>query len=148
MCWGSSGANAITTLSPIEAEAGSIFENNLLVGGSMFFLGAITGGVYGCIVLLVNGYLVGELVQYLFASNMHFNLVTGLLPHIGLEIAGLICFAVPGFIPVCELVCWMKNGSMSKPLKSIVRTVCVLFVLGTVSLLAASLIEGTISVVK
>lgn len=145
--WGAGGANEIDSLSPAEAEPFSIFRNNFLVGISIIFLGGITGGIYGCAVLFVNGYLLGELLQYLWLEKMYQYMLMGLLPHMGLELVGLISFVILGFVPIGELGCWMKNGRMTLPLKDLVKRVSVLFLFGAASLLAASLIEGTVSVV-
>lgn len=145
--WGAGGTTEIDALSPTEAEAASIFGNNLLVGVSIVFLGSVTGGVYGCVVLLVNGYLLGELLQYLFAEKMYQAMVTGLLPHLGLEVVGLIGFVMLSFLPVGELVCWMKNGRMSMRLSALAKRAALLFGFGMVSLLLAAIVEGNVSMV-
>lgn len=145
--WGLSGACGIDSLNPVEADAFLVFWNNFLVGVSMVFLGWTTGGIYGCIVLLVNGYLVGDLLQYLLAENRYSDIMSGLLPHVGIEVVGLICFAVVGFVPMRELIVWMKKGTLSMPVKYIFRNVGVLFLLGTMSLAVAAVIEGNVSAV-
>lgn len=122
-----------------------VFANNIKVGISMMCIGAVSGGVYGLGVLMMNGYIVGELVQFLRASGQGELIVRGIMPHIGLELAGLIYFAVIGFIPVVLLYHWIRNKQQDGTVIVLVKKTVWLFAVGSTLLFAAAVLECNIS---
>lgn len=144
---GSFGKGQINNLNPNNAKAMSIFINNFLVGISIMFIGSITGGVYGVSALFINGYIVGKLVRYLVDTNATKYILTGIMPHIWLELLGLIIFSIIGFYPIYELIHWMKKGKLSSHAKYILAKIFLMFCFGSVFLLLAAIIESYVSTV-
>ncbi len=144
---GAIAGNEIESITPMEANASDIFQNNILVGASMLFIGAITGGAYSCAALVVNGYLVGKLLRFLFAEEMYASFVTGLMPHLGIEMLGLLCFASVAFVPACELRSWLLNGRTHSTIKELALSIGAIMLLGTGLLFVAAVVESRISVV-
>lgn len=147
---GAFGESGVTSIQPEESQgAFAIFLNNIKVGISMLFLGAISGGVYGIAILCLNGFIVGELMQYLLSNDEANMIALGLLPHMGIEVCGLAFFSAIGCIPIVELVKWLRLRENYKKeefiygLKDMVKG----GTMGTLLLFIASLIEGYISCV-
>lgn len=145
------GECSVTSIQPEESQGAiAIFLNNIKVGISIFFLGAFSGGVYGIAILCINGYVVGELMQYLLSVHEANLVILGLLPHMGIEVFGLAFFSAIGSIPIVELVKWLRLRENYKKeefigmLKDILKG----GIMGTLLLFIASLIEGYISCVK
>lgn len=124
-----------------------IFRNNLLVGASMLCIGAITGGAYSCAALVANGFLVGKLLRFLFAEGMYESFLTGLLPHLGIEVLGLLCFSSIAFAPAYELRGWLLHGKVHSPLKEWMLSIGAILLMGTGLLFVAAVVESRISVV-
>lgn len=140
-------AGNINKINPNEVQAVNVFKNNILVGSSMMFLGSLTGGVYGIIVLYINGYIVGKLAVYLITANMGKYIFLGIFPHFGLELLGLSIFAIIGFIPASEFICWIRKGSFRLPVKEILKKYIAMLSIGSICLFFAALIESYVSVV-
>lgn len=128
-----------------EMKTVDIFVNNIKVGISMMCIGAVSGGMYGLGVLLMNGYIVGELVQFLRASGQEELIVRGIMPHIGLELAGLIYFALIGFIPIVLIYHWVRNKQQDGTVAVIVKKAVRLLVVGIALLFVAAVLECNIS---
>lgn len=127
----------------------NIFKNNFKVGITLMTVGAITGGVYSIVVMGLNGYIVGVVMKYLMDKGIVFLIINGLLPHIGFEVIGLICFALISCVPSIQLIKWLTTDSVSLDtnILNIIKTVVKLFLSGTILLLVAAIIEDYISIV-
>lgn len=128
-----------------EMRTIDIFANNIKVGISMMCIGAVSGGVYGLGVLMMNGYIVGELVQFLRASGQEELIARGIMPHIGVELAGLTCFALIGFIPIVLLYHWVRNKQQDCTAAVLIKKTVWLLAVGSTLLLAAAVLECNIS---
>lgn len=123
-----------------------IWINNLTVGISMFFIGSITGGIYSTIVIFLNGYLIGNLINFLINNKIVGTVISGLLPHALIEILGLACFATASIIPTFELLNWIRLNKEMQIRKKIKNLLCLL-VVGGVILFIAAYIECEVSFV-
>ena len=128
-----------------EMKTVDIFANNIKVGISMMCIGAVSGGVYGLGVFMMNGYIVGELIQFLRASGQEALIVRGIMPHIGLELAGLIYFALIGFIPIVLLYHWVRNKQQDCTVAVMVKKAVWLLAVGSTLLFLAAVLECNIS---
>ncbi|WP_196333138.1 stage II sporulation protein M [Paraclostridium sordellii] len=126
----------------------NIFKNNLTVGLMLMFLGAITGGVYSIVVLGINGYIVGQVINYLIEKRITILIVSGLLPHSIFEVLGLICFSIISCLPIINIFKWLTNDCFKLDvylLKTIAKTTINLFLIGTGLLVIAAFMEANIS---
>lgn len=127
-------------------EIKSIFLNNIKVGLSILCIGTVTGGMYGICVLILNGYIVGELIQFLFMIDRSELILRGIIPHIGIEITGLVCFSTIGFVPIVILVNWLKNKSYKYGnIITVLQKVVILLCIATLLILVAAIVECRVS---
>lgn len=103
----------ISNLYSNESKFTSIFFNNMKVSLTILILGSITGGVISQIILFANGFIIGKLVVLLYNKNLMFSLFTGLLPHLFIELFGLILFASIAHMPIIFLIYWLKKSNFS-----------------------------------
>lgn len=127
----------------------NIFKNNFIVGISLISVGSLTGGVYSILAIGINGYIVGQVCGYLMERKMLYLIIRGLLPHAVFEILGLTSFALISCIPTIYLFKWINNNLelVINPFKLLIKEVVNLFLLGTLLLIIAALIEAKISTV-
>lgn len=143
---GMSGACTINRLNLCdEMRTIDIFANNIKVGISMMCIGAVSGGMYSLGVFIMNGYIVGELVQFLRTSGQEELIVRGIMPHIGMELAGLTCFAVIGLIPIVLLYHWVRNKQQDCRVAFLIKKTLWLLGVGSTLLFAAAFLECNIS---
>lgn len=129
-----------------EMKIMDIFVNNFKVGISILCIGAVSGGIYGIGVLMVNGHIVGELIQFLVESQRGEWIIRGLLPHICVELAGLICFAVVGFMPIIIIYYWLRDKYQNNCwVAGVIKQIFGLLFSGVVLLLIAAVLECKVS---
>ncbi|HBM3752674.1 TPA: stage II sporulation protein M, partial [Listeria innocua] len=122
-----------------------IVLNNLKVGFSILTIGAITGGAYSFLILGVNGYIIGKLIEYLNANGNTTQLLSGLLPHFFVELLGLVLFSTISTIPIFIIYYLIKFPIQSFPYKRIIKFIFIMFCIAMLFILIAGYIEATIS---
>ncbi|MEY8353199.1 stage II sporulation protein M [Lachnospiraceae bacterium 54-53] len=120
-----------------------IYLNNLKVSLSILLMGTITGGVYSIIVMFLNGFILGKLLQYLAINNMLYIVPAGLLPHAIIEIFSLCMFSAISMFPILMLYHFLKS-SAKIPCNIIIFSLKIL-VFSIIALFAASLLECYVS---
>ncbi len=85
-----------TNFAPQNVGYLEIFLNNLNVGLLLLIGGIFTGGTLSLILIMVNGFIVGNVIHVAIAIGNIKSLFTGLLPHFFFEVFGLLSFAVLG----------------------------------------------------
>jgi hypothetical protein len=119
-----------------DAASVAIALNNLGVAALMLLVGTATASLGAAAVLLVNGLLIGQLTALLADGGRLDALVTGLLPHGVLELAGLCAVAAASALPA-------QPDGVTHPLP--VRPFVGLLALAVGLILAAAWVEGHIS---
>lgn len=127
-----------------EMKIMDVFWNNFRVGISLALAGSVTGGIYGLGVLAMNGYIVGELVQFLLLTGQEQRILHGILPHMGMELVGLVCFAGISVIPFIQLFSWIR-GKQSISLKISLQRAMLFFAGGCILLYLAAVLECRVS---
>ena len=129
-----------------EMKITDVFVNNFKVGISIMCIGAVSGGIYGIGVLILNGYIVGELIQFLLISQREEMIIRGIVPHVGVELAGLICFAIIGAMPIVCLYYWIRNKHETYcVMVEVIKRASQLLFLGVTLLFIAAVLECKVS---
>lgn len=143
---GLEGGCEIKDISITSINSRDIFVNNLKVALAILFIGTISGGIYGIFVLALNGYLVGELIQFLAKSDNLNLIITGIFPHIFVELVGLICFEIVGMYPIYLIICWLREREKLCAKKVAFKLIKIL-ALGILLLMISAIIECNISTI-
>lgn len=129
-----------------DAESFAIARNNLGVAAVMLVVGTATASLGAAAVLLVNGLLIGRLTALLWDGGRMDALVTGLLPHAPLELAGLCAVAAASALPAQAVVGRiLPPRSDGVPRALPVRPFALLLALAVALILAAAWVEGHVS---
>jgi uncharacterized membrane protein SpoIIM required for sporulation len=129
-----------------DAASVAIALNNLGVAAVMLLVGTATASLGAAAVLLVNGLLIGQLTALLADGGRLDALVTGLLQHGVLELAGLCAVAAASALPAQAVIGRMLTAppdGVTRPLP--VRPFVGLLALAVGLILAAAWVEGHIS---
>ncbi|MBF4620254.1 stage II sporulation protein M [Clavibacter sp. VKM Ac-2542] len=129
-----------------DAASFAIARNNLGVAAVMLLVGTATASLGAAAVLLVNGLLIGQLTALLWDGGRMDALVTGLLPHAPLELAGLCAVAAASALPAHAVVGRILLPRPDGPPRALpVRPFALLLALAVGLILAAAWVEGHIS---
>ena len=145
--FGCLGPNNISSLAPEDSTFSAIFTNNIKVSLAILILGTITGGIFSQLVIFINGFIIGQLIMFMYNENLLFYLFTGLLPHVFFELFGLSLFIGISHIPLLILVRWLRKNEFHLN-KNDVLFYLVIFFIGIVLIGSAALIESNISSVN
>lgn len=141
-----SGAT-IQTVNPTNTFFGEIFINNFYVSLSLLLGGLLTFGVLSGLIIIVNGAVVGELIKVLYIHKSLESLISGLIPHLILELPALVMFAIIGTFSGHFLFLFLKSKHTSTYILIYSKMGIQLLILGVFLLFIASLIEDYISFV-
>ncbi len=125
----------------------SIFFNNIKVSLTILILGSLTGGLLSQIILFANGFILGKLIILLYNKNLLISLFAGLLPHLFVELFGLVLFAAIAHMPIIFLICWLKKSQFSLSRNEILFYLKS-FIIAILLISISAFIEGTISIVN
>ena len=120
----------------------TIFINNLKVAMMIIIIGLITFGIGNSIMLVMNGCILGSVIKSLINLKMESAIITGLFPHMFLEIIGLILCSAISY----ESLILVRQMALNK--KGVIVHIghdLKLLVIGISFLFIASIIEAYIS---
>lgn len=131
------------------AGAGDIARNNLVVGLGMLALGLGTASLGALVLLGMNGFVVGQLVQALLESGHGVSLLTGLLPHALLEVSGFVAIIAASAIPSAAVLQRLVDApGCVQPKEEMLLTFATVVAVGLALLIVAAVIEGAVSFVR
>lgn len=96
----------IEDLRPEKAAttAGAVAMNNATVGLVLIAVTLVTFSIGAQVILFINGLLVGQLIAVVISGGRGTTLISGLLPHLGAEVAGFAVLVMAATVPVRSIV--------------------------------------------
>jgi len=122
-----------------DKKVTEIFLHNLNVSLLILLIGSITGGCYSVIIIFLNGYILGKLLQYLTIHKMLYTVPPGLLPHAIIEIFTLCIFSAISMLPILMLYYFLT--SPKQILRNIIYFCLKALICAIFMLLIAALLE-------
>ncbi|MEN9405785.1 MAG: hypothetical protein RLZ12_69 [Bacillota bacterium] len=135
------------SINPQSLSWSTFFYNNVLVGLNFVWSGWLTFGIWPALLIIGNGFMIGNHLHVIFYTYGFSGIATGILPHAFFELCGLGAFAVCGFVP-CYLVIYFFQRRKLVSFKLILTFLTNYLIFGVLFLFIASLIEGGVSFVK
>ncbi|SDY00077.1 stage II sporulation protein M [Lachnobacterium bovis] len=130
---------------PKNMKTIELLLNNTKTAILILFIGIVTAGIGSCIIMIINGAILGGVVEGAINAGSYDAIRTGIFLHAGFEIVALIFFMSISL----ETVKLVLNAVMDRPPKIIhLKFDIILFFDALFLLIIAALIEGNISYVK
>lgn len=135
------------TVNPTNAFFGEVFLNNFYVCLFLLIGGLLTFGFLSGLIIIINGAVLGELINILYTHDSLESITSGLIPHLIFELTALIVFAIIGTFSGHFLFLFLKRKYNSIYIVLYFKIGIQLLIIGVFLLFIASLIEDYISFV-
>ncbi len=134
--------NKTLDMVPQRLGIAAIFLNNIKTAFLILIVGLITVGIGSALLMLINGAVLGGAVMGVVNAYSFKPIISGILPHFMFETIGLAIFTAISFESLKLLLNVITKREMQKVYlkKDLFLIFC-----GTVFLLLAAIIEGTVS---